>query len=47
MRNENVNKPQNQQSCKTLLCLVFYLVTNETDRTIESCFYKLLDAKRM
>jgi hypothetical protein len=31
---------------KTLLCLVFYLVTNETDRTIESCFYKLLDAKK-
>lgn len=23
-----------------------YLVTNETDRTIESCFYKLLDAKK-
>jgi hypothetical protein len=22
-----------------------YLVTNETDRTIESCFYKLLDAE--
>jgi hypothetical protein len=23
-----------------------YLVTNETDRTVESCFYDFLDAKK-
>lgn len=40
MRNENLNKPQDQQSCQTSLssCLLLVNSLRETDRYIESIF---------
>ena len=46
MENTYKNTPM-PQSCKTDVMPSFiYLVTNETDRTVESCFYYFLDAKK-
>ena len=46
MKNTDKNTPM-PQSLKTAVMPSFiYLVTNETDRTVESCFYDFLGAKK-
>ena len=46
MKEENKNTQMSQCDKNAFMPSFIYLVTNETDRTIESCFYKLLDAKK-